>query len=249
MEDTVKRTGRGKFILVQILALALFILPCLLIQWWGSVFWAALVEGFIVALFQLILVVRWPFKGEEIHPGPDRVISSALCFVSLAVIFLLPRHIGIVGKGEAVSNKVWPLIRLWLESAAVLLTILAVSMFARQMLKLGRKMVIRGISATALSSVVAISSTGWVFLPLLFQVSSQAVATSPIVLILVLLLALVLLVGLIISCREWRPSQVKSSDGSSDQQGQPDLLGVSLLPVMISGLLVIFALMALYFLA
>lgn len=269
--DTVKRTGGKAPILAQLLTLALLILPALVAGALEFPATARIIQVLVVVIALLALLVCWPFAGPGIPADPDRGICVLLGLISLALAFLLPRPAGLDrfrGDGSDL-DAVWPLTRLWLESSAVLLTILAVFMFARQMARKNRRMVIRGISATALSGLAVICASGWVFLPAFCSLFAKAAASAPLPAILTLVVGLVLLLGLVLAGWQWgrdlaggladesgktgrsgRTDQVTSADqvGSSDRTGGPAWFGMALVPVMLSGALVMLAITALHFL-
>lgn len=270
--DAVKRTGGKAPIPAQLLILALLVLPALVTWVLGSPSTARIMQILLVVIALLALLACWPFAGPGIPTDPDRGICALLGLISMALIFLLPRSVGLdVSRGDGADlDAVWPLTRLWLESSAVLLTILAVVMFARQMARKNRRMVIRGISATALSGLAVVCASGWVFLPAFCSLFARAAASAPLPAILTLVVGLVLLVGLVLAGWQWgrdlagglvdesgkagrsgRTDQDTSSAyqvGSSDRTGGPAWFGMALVPVMLSGALVMLSITALHFL-
>ncbi|MCT6811304.1 MAG: hypothetical protein M3028_07335, partial [Bifidobacterium sp.] len=150
-----------------------------------------------------------------IRPGPDRAV-----FGLLALAALVPT-LAVQGPGA-----LWA----WLSTAALLLALLAVFMFVRQMLRRDRRMVIRGISATAMGGVTAVAASGWVFLPEL--VRSLYPDLMP---ILVVLVALLLLVGLMTSGYRW-------AQEAADRRGA---VGLALMSVLLAGSIVVLAAMVL----
>ena len=212
MAQTVKETRDGHApALTQLLALAALVLPGVVTGLLIEPRVARWVLAVLVLVLVLALLASWPLVGRGIRSGPDRAMSGLL-----ALACLVPTLV-VQGPGA-----LWA----WLSTAAFLLALLAVFMFVRQMLRRDRRMVIRGISATAMGGVTAVAASGWVFLPELIR------GLRPdLMLILVVLVALLLLVGLMTSGYRW-------AQDAADRRGA---LGLALMSVLLAGSIVVLA--------
>ncbi len=216
MAQTVKETRDGRApALTQLLALAALILPGVATGLLAEPRVARWVQTVLVLVLASAMLVSWPLVGRGIRPGPDRAVSGLLALVALVPSLVVQ------GPGA-----LWA----WLSTAAFLLALLAVFMFVRQMLRRDRRMVIRGISATAMGGVTAVAASGWVFLPEL--VRSLYPDLMP---ILVVLVALLLLVGLMTSGYRW-------AQEAADRRGA---VGLALMSVLLAGSIVVLAAMVL----
>ena len=216
MAQTVKETRDGHApALTQLLALAALVLPGVVTGLLIEPRVARWVLAVLVLVLVLALLASWPLVGRGIRSGPDRAVSGLL-----ALACLVPTLV-VQGPGA-----LWA----WLSTAAFLLALLAVFMFVRQMLRRDRRMVIRGISATAMGGVTAVAASGWVFLPEL--IGGLYPDLMP---ILVVLVALLLLVGLMTSGHRWAQEAV-------DRRGA---IGLALMSVLLAGSIVVLAAMVL----
>lgn len=216
MAQTVKETRDGRApALTQLVALAALILPGVATGLLAAPRVARWVQAVLVLVLALALLASWPLVGKGIRPGPDRAMSGLLTLVALVPALVVQ------GPGA-----LWA----WLTTAAFLLALLAVFMFVRQMLRRDRRMVIRGISATAMGGVTAVAASGWVFLPELIR------GLRPdLMLILVVLVALLLLVGLMTSGYHW-------AQEAADRRGA---VGLALMSVLLAGSIVALSVMVL----
>ena len=216
MAQTVKETRDGHApALTQLLALAALILPGAALGLLAEPRAARWVQAVLVLGLASALLVSWPLVGKGIRPGPDRAMSGLLALVALVPALVVQ------GPGA-----LWA----WLSTAAFLLALLAVFMFVRQMLRRDRRMVIRGISATAMGGVTAVAASGWVFLPELIRGLRPDLMP-----ILVVLVALLLLVGLMTSGYRW-------AQEAADRRGA---LGLALMSVLLAGSIVALSVMVL----
>ena len=216
MAQTVKETRDGRApALTQLVALAALILPGVATGLLAAPRVARLTQAVLVLVLALALLTSWPLVGKGIRPGPDRAMFGLLTLVALVPALVVQ------GPGALLA---------WLSTAAFLLALLAVFMFVRQMLRRDRRMVIRGISATAMGGVTAVAASGWVFLPELIR------GLRPdLMLILVVLVALLLLVGLMTSGYRW-------AQEAADRRGA---VGLALMSVLLAGSIVALSVMVL----
>ena len=216
MAQTVKETRDGHApALTQLLALAALVLPGVVTGLLIEPRVARWVLAVLVLVLVLALLSSWPLVGRGIRSGPDRAVSGLL-----ALACLVPTLV-VQGPGA-----LWA----WLSTAAFLLALLAVFMFVRQMLRRDRRMVIRGISATAMGGVTAVAASGWVFLPEL--IGGLHPDLMP---ILVVFVALLLLIGLMTSGHRW-------AQEAADRRGA---IGLALMSVLLAGSIVVLAAMVL----
>ena len=212
MAQTVKENRDGRApALTQLVALAALILPGVATGLLAEPRVARWVQIVLILVLASALLAYWPLVGKGIRPGPDRAMSGLLTLVALAPALVVQ------GPGAF-----WA----WLPTAAFLLALLAVFMFVRQMLRRDRRMVIRGISATAMGGVTAVAASGWVFLPELVRGLHPDLMP-----ILVVLVALLLLVGLMTSGYRW-------GQEADDRRGA---LGLALMSVLLAGSIVVLA--------
>ena len=216
MAQTVKETRDGHApALTQLLALAALVLPGVVTGLLIEPRVARWVLAVLVLVLVLALLASWPLVGRGIRSGPDQAMSGLL-----ALACLVPTLV-VQGPGA-----LWA----WLSTAAFLLALLAVFMFVRQMLRRDRRMVIRGISATAMGGVTAVAASGWVFLPELIR------GLRPdLMLILVVLVALLLLVGLMTSGYRW----------AQEAADRRRAVGLALMSVLLAGSIVALSVMVL----
>ena len=216
MAQTVKENRDGRApALTQLVALAALILPGVATGLLAEPRVARWVQIVLILVLASALLAYWPLVGKGIRPGPDRAMSGLLTLVALAPALVVQ------GPGAF-----WA----WLPTAAFLLALLAVFMFVRQMLRRDRRMVIRGISATAMGGVTAVAASGWVFLPELIRGLRPDLMP-----ILVVLVALLLLVGLMTSGYRW-------AQEAADRRGA---LGLALMSVLLAGSIVALSVMVL----
>ena len=216
MAQTVKENRDGRApALTQLVALAALILPGAATGLLAEPRVARWVQIVLILVLASALLAYWPLVDKGIRPGPDRAMSGLLTLVALAPALVVQ------GPGAF-----WA----WLPTAAFLLALLAVFMFVRQMLRRDRRMVIRGISATAMGGVTAVAASGWVFLPELIRGLRPDLMP-----ILVVLVALLLLVGLMTSGYRW-------AQDAADRRGA---LGLALMSVLLAGSIVVLAVMVL----
>ena len=216
MAQTVKENRDGRApALTQLVALAALILPGVATGLLAEPRAARWAQAVLVLGLASALLASWPLVGKGIRPGPDRAMFGLLTLVALAPALVVQ------GPGAF-----WA----WLSTAAFLLALLAVFMFVRQMLRRDRRMVIRGISATAMGGVTAVAASGWVFLPELIRGLRPDLMP-----ILVVLVALLLLVGLMTSGYRW-------AQEAADRRGA---LGLALMSVLLAGSIVVLAVMVL----
>ena len=216
MAQTVKETRDGRApALTQLVALAALILPGVATGLLAAPRVARLTQAVLVLVLALALLTSWPLVGKGIRPGPDRAMFGLLTLVALVPALVVQ------GPGALLA---------WLSTAAFLLALLAVFMFVRQMLRRDRRMVIRGISATAMGGVTAVAASGWVFLPELIRGLRPDLMP-----ILVVLVALLLLVGLMTSGYRW-------AQEAADRRGA---VGLALMSVLLAGSIVALAVMVL----
>ncbi|PXY81475.1 hypothetical protein [Bifidobacterium asteroides] len=212
MAQTAQETRDGRApALTQMLALAALILPGTAAGLLAEPRIGRWVQAVLVLGLALALVASWPLVGRGIRPAPDRAM-----FGLLTLICLVPALV-VQGPGA---------FAVWLSTAAFLLALLAVFMFVRQMLRRDRRMVIRGISATAMGGVTAVAASGWIFLPELIR----GLQSDPIS-ILVVLVALLLLLGLMTAGHRW-------AQEAADRRGA---IGLALMSILLAGAGVVLA--------
>ncbi|MEK0306067.1 hypothetical protein [Bifidobacterium favimelis] len=231
--------------LVQVFCYILLALPALLtmgpLSGLGGL-WTYVIEG---VLLLAAVLVWWPFSAPGAKDLPDRVICGLLGVAALVSSYVMQYgRINALRDGTLTGGSGWEALRGWLEAAAGLLAILAVVMFLRQMARVNhRTQVIRGLSLTAFGGLACICAAGWTFLPWLAAASVTVVGEGKgLILALTLLVALAVVVAL-----GWSGVQWVRQAAASGQPAAARTFGLALLPVMLSGAVIVLTLFVLHF--
>ena len=114
----------------------------------------------IAALTLAAFVVFWPFRGSML----DRIVT--LVFGAISLIFVIvPFPTGKVPPDQtAADGSVLPWYS-WALAMGLLLVVLVVFSFGRQMAREKREHLIRALSHAVTSGVAALAVAGWCFLP------------------------------------------------------------------------------------
>ncbi|RBP98848.1 hypothetical protein CRD59_06870 [Bifidobacterium xylocopae] len=176
--------------------------------------------------------------------GANSLFDSLLPFVLGAASLIGACYWSMVAMVSGHEGLGWQLgvLHQWIGLACVLLVILVVFAFGRQMLRLNRTNVISGLSESVVNGLVCICVSGWAFLPSLTAYLASGLAAGlggwrGRVCLAVLVLFLALVAGLCMASWDWW-SRGEIGQGRLSQTW----LAVSLLPVMIAGALVAVAL-------
>lgn len=202
-----------ELIIAQVLAYVLLIAASFGSGSLGNWFAAA------VALVILVLfLVFWPFRGTLL----DRIVTAVFGVVSL--VCAVGPFAGKWLKDSAATYQTneWDF---WALAAGVLLVILVVFSFARQMLREDRSHLIRALSHAVTSGVAAIAVAGWTFLPNLYALVGKGSVYAIIAVVVIVLLALALGVA----------SYYWLLDADPAPSAVRPWFGIALLPVMILG--------------
>ena len=132
-----------------------------------------------------------------------------------------------------IQVAVFPYAR-WASAFVVLLVLLTIVGFARQMAREHRSHLVRALSHSLTSGVAAASMAGWTFLPRLFgQLHGDAGSQLNVIgMVAVLACAVILMIALGVGSLLWW------LQSDPDERIQAPWVGFALMPVLISGLLV-----------
>lgn len=186
-----------------------------------------------VAASLVLLAICWPFRTGL----AERVIGliAGLCALILACTdaadaFLPQRRVD-----AAIGTDLIPLVQ-WAGCFAGLLVLLTIVSFARQMLREERSHLIRALSHCLTGGTASVALSGWCFLP----AAVEAGATTPTPLAIAVAAVAVLLVLALAASSVW---WLKELDPAPEARSP--WIGVALLPVMLSGIVVFAAAIAL----
>ena len=195
----------------------------------------------IAALTLAAFVVFWPFRGSIL----DRIVT--LVFGAISLIFVIvPFPTSEVPPDQtAADGSVLPWYS-WALAMGLLLVVLVVFSFGRQMARENRTHLIRSLSHSVVEGVAMIASAGWCFLPVLLPTThSRAAAMSAASGATVDMFSNVTMtwvVAAIVTVLVAVALTVCSSFGHRDADPEPDArspwIGLALLPVMLTGLAV-----------
>ena len=139
----------------------------------------------IAALTLAAFVVFWPFRGSIL----DRIVT--LVFGAISLIFVIvPFPTGEVPPDQtAADGSVLPWYS-WALAMGLLLVVLVVFSFGRQMAREKREHLIRALSHAVTSGVAALAVAGWCFLPDLGAMLAKGTVAGTVALIILIVLAL-----------------------------------------------------------
>ena len=144
----------------------------------------------IAALTLAAFVVFWPFRGSML----DRIVT--LVFGAISLIFVIvPFPTGKVPPDQtAADGSVLPWYS-WALAMGLLLVVLVVFSFGRQMAREKREHLIRALSHAVTSGVAALAVAGWCFLPDLGAMLAKGTVAGTVALIILIVLGLALAVA------------------------------------------------------
>lgn len=177
----------------------------------------------VAALVLAAFVVFWPFRGTMF----DRIVTLAFGIASL-IFVLMPAPTGEVPPQQTDANgNVLPWYS-WSVAVGLLLVVLVVFSFGRQMARENRSHLIRSLSHAVTSSVASIAVAGWCFLPNLGHLLTRNAPAGVITVIVLTVLALAMAIAAILWAR----------DADPDPAAIHPWIGTGLLPVMLMGVTV-----------
>ena len=198
--------------------------------------WSAIPQVVALLVVLMAFLTYWPFRGS----GIDRAISAMFGVLSAACA-LIALGDGSFSPPASVTSVIPTGIKpdavayaMWASLYVVLLVALTVLGFARQMFRRHVTHLVRSLSHSLTSSVVAVSLPGWMFLPELFaQLDDVSASGSRFVGIVVVLSVAVLLIVALSAC-----SLLWWAQSDPDEGVHAPWVGFGLLPVLLSGLVV-----------
>lgn len=164
----------------------------------------------------------WPFRGIPGLGWFSRLFSALLGVVSVGAGW----HVLVVGDRFVTYRSASVL---WGCLFGILLTVLVIVGFGRQMLRRDRSHLIVTLSRCIISGVCSVSAGGWCFLPMLLLEADRAAARSlewQYALVAAVVVALVACIGAIGVL--WR--------GDAELVAPRSWIGLALMPVMLAGL-------------
>ena len=168
----------------------------------------------VVALVLAAFVTSWPFRGTMLDRVTTVVFGVVVPFPSGGIA---PQHIAVDGKIPGWYS--------WALVVGLLLVVLVVFSFGRQMARENRSHLIRSLSHAVTSGVASIAVAGWCFLPDLGTMISRNTTVGAIAVIVLVVLAAALVVASILWVR----------DSDPDPNASHPWIGIGLLPVMLMG--------------
>lgn len=174
----------------------------------------------IIALTLAAFVVFWPFRGSML----DRIVT--LVFGAISLIFVIvPFPTSEVPPDQtAADGSVLPWYS-WALAMGLLLVVLVVFSFGRQMAREKREHLIRALSHAVTSGVAALAVAGWCFLPDLGAMLAKGTVAGTVALIILIVLGLALAVA----------STLWVRDADPDPDIRYPWIGTGLMPVMLMG--------------
>ncbi|PLS24943.1 hypothetical protein BLI708_04795 [Bifidobacterium imperatoris] len=162
----------------------------------------------------------WPFRGSVF----DRAITLIFGVISLLfVVIPFPIH-EVPPQMTTEDGGVLPWYS-WALAVGLLLVVLVVFSFGRQMARKERSHLIRALSHAVTSGVAAIAVAGWCFLPNLAALVAKGTTEGNITVAVLVILALALAVASVLWVR----------DADPDPTTREPWIGTGLLPVMLMG--------------
>ncbi len=139
----------------------------------------------IAALTLAAFVVFWPFRGSIL----DRIVT--LVFGAISLIFVIvPFPTSEVPPDQTAADRsVLPWYS-WALAMGLLLVVLVVFSFGRQMAREKREHLIRALSHAVTSGVAALAVAGWCFLPDLGAMLAKGTVAGTVALIILIVLGL-----------------------------------------------------------
>jgi hypothetical protein len=208
---------------------------------WGL---PVIVVAVFAALSVLTFVALWPLRADAIA----RIAALAAGVVSI-IIAVLPVPAGSDGVRVAVSSLATAVVARWSSALLVLLVLLVVTGFLRQMLREPRTQMVRSLSSYVLGGVVALGAGGWVVLARVLYVMHDATearsakgswfvsAASPWGAIAVLIAAGALIAAIALASRQWRRQWATAAARPRQDSASALWLGFGLLPALLYGLI------------
>lgn len=179
-----------------------------------------IISMIVVALVLAAFIASWPFRGTVI----DRIATVVFGIISL-IFVVVPFPSGGIAPKRIASGGNIPSWYSWALVVGLLLVVLVVFSFGRQMARENRSHLIRSLSHAVTSGVAAIAVAGWCFLPDLGTMIARNTTVGTIAVIVLIILAAALAVASMLWVR----------DADPDPNASHPWIGIGLLPVMLMG--------------
>ncbi len=230
------RSAKG-VVITQLVAYAALLIVAALVSIWPSdpvlIVWTIL-----VAVTGLGALLRWwPFDDTFRTSVVERMVSGLAGICAFVAAGMVVPHL-VRDPGAATSRAS---ITSWAVVFGILVTVLVIVGFITQMLRTVRSHLIRSLSHAVFGGIACVSAAGWCFLPVFIAIaltSGGGKHVAGVVIVMAVVLLILLSLGAA-AASWWR-------EGAED--GSHDYIGVALLPVMIGGIAMYMATLAMYFL-
>lgn len=229
------QSGRG-VVGVQVAAYLVLVLSAVLVALWPSTVvtlcWIAVVGALMIGG----LLYRWPFSDTVTTSLVERIVSGIVGLCSfLVALYTVPTIMQTI-NAESLSPMSW-----WALAFGGLITLLVIVGFMTQMLRRVRSHLIQSLSHAVFGGIACVSAAGWSFLPVMIGIGKSSAGVKHVVgCILVALVVIVILLSLGAAAASWW-----REDSGRDSQLRT---GIALLPVMIGGIAIYMATLAVFFL-
>ncbi|MCI1223546.1 MAG: hypothetical protein LKG16_07210 [Bifidobacterium subtile] len=252
-ESSSDRPSCTAMLVAQLAAYAIFALVCVAGWLWGI---GEAVIVVVAAAALLAFVIAWPLRADVVA----RIVAAIAGAVSIAAAALPADILGSRGEciiipqaslqaspadacaADGVLALLGTAISHWASTALVLLALLIIGGFLRQMLREQRTELVRSLSSFVLGGVAAVGLGGWVIVARVLRQWHDLVAAQPSgtmwaistgsvwILCAVAIAAVAALVAMAFVSRQWW------RDVAIDSPNPAPWLGFGLLPVLIFGL-------------
>ena len=174
----------------------------------------------VAGLTLVVFLVFWPLRGTML----DRVVT--LLFGAASLMFVtVPFPAGKVPPDQTAADGSTLPWYSWALAMGLLLVMLVVFSFGRQMAREKRDHLIRALSHAVTSGVAALAVAGWCFLPDLGAMLAKGTVAGPVALIILIVLGLALAVA----------STLWVRDADPDPDIRYPWIGTGLMSVMLMG--------------
>ena len=174
----------------------------------------------VACLTLVVFLVSWPLRGTML----DRVVT--LLFGAASLMFVtVPFPAGKVPPDQTAADGSTLPWYSWALAMGLLLVMLVVFSFGRQMAREKREHLIRALSHAVTSGVAALAVAGWCFLPDLGAMLAKGTVAGTVALIILIVLGLALAVA----------STLWVRDADPDPDIRYPWIGTGLMPVMLMG--------------
>ncbi|MCH4209764.1 hypothetical protein [Bifidobacterium sp.] len=223
----------------QLIATFVFAACCVVGAVWGL---PEIVVAVLAAVALLTFVALWPLRADMIARIAALVAGAASILVAM-LPGVAHQDGTFIEPSALMAHAMMPVVSRWASALVVLLILLVITGFLRQMLREPRTELVRSLSSFVLGGVAAVGSAGWIILARVLRQWHDLVAPQPSgamralstgsawILCAVALAALAVIVAMAFVSRQWW------QDAAIDALNPAPWLGFGLLPAMVHGFL------------